>query len=72
MMFPQIFHNLHWLITAVDLSGRTPREVATLGLALNDAGVVLSLERSPQYRNGTLKVGLKRGSRYCFARSVNS
>ena len=72
-MFPQIFHNLHWLITAVDSNGRTPREVATLGLALNDAGVVLSLERAPQYRNGTLGVGLQwGGSRYRFARSVNS
>lgn len=30
-----------------------------LGLALNDAGVGLSLERSPHYGKGTPRVGLK-------------
>lgn len=58
-MFPQIVPNLSWVIIAVDSNGRTPREAAMLGLALNDAGVVLSLERTPHYGKGTPRVGPK-------------
>lgn len=57
-MFPQIGPNLSWVIITVDSNGRTPREAAMLGLALNDARVVLSLERTPHYGKGTPRVGL--------------
>lgn len=59
MMFPQIVLNLRWVIIAVDSSGRTPRAAAMLGLAFNDAGVVLSLERTPPLWKRNPRVRLK-------------
>lgn len=54
---PKIFHNLNWVSTPVDLDGRTPRKVATLGLLFDGPGAVTSLGRAPCHGNAISRVG---------------